>query len=108
MREGLLDIDVLAGGHGLGGDDRMGVVGRGDHHGVGLFEQLVVHAAVVVVFLGCGVALEYVVGIFPVHVAQADDVLALHRLQVGGTAAADADAQNVEFVARGGVPEFLA
>ena len=107
VRQRLLDVDVLACGHGLGGNDRVRVVGRGHHHRIGRLEQLVVHAAVVVVFLGCGIALEDVVGVLPVHVAESYDVLALHFLQVGRAAAADADAQNVELVAGSGVAEFL-
>ena len=103
----LLDVDVLAGGDGVGGDDGVRVVGRGDHHGVGRFEQLVVHLAVVVVLLGCRVALEHVVGVFPVDVAQADDVLAFEPFQHRGAAASDTHAQDVELVAGGGVTEFF-
>ena len=103
-----LDIDVFAGGHGLCGDDGVRMVGGGHHYGVGRLEQFVVHPAVVVVPLGCGIALEDVVGVFPVHVAQADDVLALEALEHRGAAASDADTQDVEFVAGGGMPEFFA
>ena len=103
----LLDVDVLAGGDGVGGDDGVRVVGRGYHHGIGRFEQFVVHLAVVVVLLGSRVALEHVVGIFPVHVAQTDDVLAFEPFQHRGAAASDTHAQDVELVAGGGVAEFF-
>ena len=69
VRQGLLDVDVLAGRHRIGCDDRVRVVGRGHHHGVCRLEHFVEHLAVVVVLLGSRVALEHVVGIFPVDVA---------------------------------------
>ena len=99
MGQGLFDVNVLAGGDCFGGDDGVRVVGRGYHHGIGRFEQLLVHLAVVVILLGRGITLENVVGIFPVHVAQSDDILALEAFQHRGAASADADAQDIEFVA---------
>ena len=105
MRQGLLDIDVLAGRHRIGCDDRVRVVGRGHHHGVCRLEHFVEHLAVVVVLLGSRVALEHVVGIFPVDVAQADDVLAFEAAEHRRAAAADTDTQDVEFVAL--CPNFL-
>jgi len=48
-----------------------------------------------------------VVGVFPVDIAQADDVLALQALQHRSAASADADAQDVEFVTGGRVAELL-
>ena len=108
MSQRLLDVDVLAGGDGVGGDDCVRMVGGGYHDGIGRLEHLIVHLAVVVVLLGCGVALEDVVGIFPVHVAQTDDVLALEPLEHGGSAASDTYAQDVELVAGSRVSELLA
>jgi len=107
MRQGLLDVDVLAGRHRIGCDDRVRVVGRSHHHGVCRLEHFVEHLAVVVVLLGSRVALEHVVGIFPVDVAQADDVLAFEAAEHRRAAAADTDTQDVEFVARSRVPELL-
>ena len=45
--------------------------------------------------------------VFPVDVAQADDVLAFKALQYRSAATADADTQDIEFVAGRGMPEFL-
>ena len=100
-------IYVLAGGDGVGGDDGVRVVRRSDHHGIGRLEHLVVHLAVVVELLGRRITFENVVGVFPVDIAQADDVLALQALQHRSAASADADAQDVEFVTGGRVAELL-
>ena len=99
--ERLLDIDVLPGRHRLGCDDGVGVVGGGDHHGVGLVEHLVEHHTVVIVLLCLRVLVEHVVGVFPVHVAETDDVFGLHLCEVGGSASSDADTEDVQLVARG-------
>jgi len=88
-------------------DDGVRVVRRSDHHGIGRLEHLVVQLAVVVELLGRRITFENVVGVFPVDIAQADDVLALQALQHRSAASADADAQDVEFVAGGRVAEFL-
>ena len=107
VRQRFLAIDVLAGRNGVGRDDRVGVVGRSHHDRIGRFEHLVVHAAVIVVAFGRGVTLEDMLRVFPVDVAQADDVLAFKALQYRSAATADADTQDIEFVAGRGMPEFL-
>ena len=98
---------MLAGGDGVSGNDGVRVVRRSDHHGIGRLEHLVVHLAVVVELLGRRITFENVVGVFPVDIAQADDVLALQALQHRSAASADADAQDVEFVTGGRVAELL-
>ena len=107
VRQRFLAIDVLAGRNGVGRDDRVGVVGRSHHDRIGRFEHLVVHAAVIVVAFGRRVTLEDMLRVFPVDVAQADDVLAFKALQYRSAATADADTQDIEFVAGRGMPEFL-
>ena len=107
MSQRFFAIYMLASGHGVGGDDGVRVVRRSDHHGIGRLEHLVVHLTVVVELLGRRITFENVVGVFPVDVAQADDVLALQALQHRSAASADADAQDIEFVAGGRVAELL-
>ena len=102
-----LDIDVLAGSHRIGCDNRVRMVGGSHHHGVGRFEHLVEHLTVVVVLFGSGVTLEDMVGVFPVDVAQADDVLAFQPFQHRGTASADTHAQDVELIAGRRITELL-
>ena len=96
--ERLLYIDVLSGGHGLGRDDGVCVVGCSDHHGVSLVQHLVVHHAVVIVLLGLWVLIEHMVGVLPVHIAESDDVFGLHFREVGRSTASDADTKDVQFV----------
>lgn len=68
----------------VGRDQAVRVVGRGDEHGVDILAHLVEHLAVVPVALGVRVAVESVLGIFPVDVAQGHDIFGLHVLEVGG------------------------
>ena len=84
------------------------MVGRGDEHGVDILAHLVEHLAVVPVALGVRVAVESILGIFPVDVAQGHDIFGLHVLEVGGAHAAASDGGDIEFVARGGMTRGLA
>ena len=68
-RHRLLQINMLAGGYSLCCDDGMRVVGRCNHHGIGLVEHFVEHLAIVVVGLGLRILLEDMLGILPVAVA---------------------------------------
>ena len=96
--KGLLAIDVLAGSDGLGGDDGVRVIRRSNDHGVGLRKHFLEHHAVVTVLFRGRILLEHVVGILPVHVAQADDFLGLGDLgDDGGATSADTDGQHLQF-----------
>src|SRR5438093_1254648 len=99
-REGLLDVGVLACFHGEQAGRRVRVIGRGNRDRVDALRLLVEHLAVVAEALRLGVALKGVLGDFPVDVAQRVDVLALHALHVVAAHAADADASDVEPIAR--------
>ena len=94
----LFAIDVLSGCDGLGCDDGVSVVGGGDHHCVSLVKHLVEHHAVVVVALCLRVPVEYVRGVLPVDIAESDDVLRFHLLQVSGTTSSDTYTEDVELV----------
>ncbi len=82
---------MFAGGHGLGGDDGMGVICGRDHHRVRLVQHFIEHYPVVVVLLRLGVLLKYMVSVLPVDVAESDDVLGFHLGQIGRSPASDAD-----------------
>ena len=99
--ERLLHVDVLAGLDGGSGDDRVRVVGRGDHHGISLVQHLVEHHPPVLVALGVGIALEDVGSIFPIHVAQADDLFRLQPAEDAGSASADPHAEDLELAVEG-------
>ena len=80
--------------------DGMRVIGRSDHDRVDpllLFE----HGAKIAIPTGVGILLKRPGGVFPIHVAERDDVLALEVLQVGQTLPANADSGNVEFFVGG-------
>ena len=104
-------IDVLAALHGRQCCDGMGVVGSGDDNRVDLLVQLVEHDAPVVIAFHVRVFLNrgggHIVGAraelggrAPIHVAEADDVLARQHSDVGPSGDADADERDVELVAR--------
>ena len=93
---------MLAGLDGGGGDDRVRMVRGGDHDGICLGKQFVEHHAPVLVALRVRIALEDVRGIFPVHVAEADDLLGLQAPEDAGAATADAHAENLQFAVQGG------
>ena len=103
-----LDIDMFSGRHGIGSDDRVRMIRRSDHHGISRFEHVIEHTAIIVVAFCRGITFKDMCGIFPVHIAEADDVLALQVLQHRRAAAADTDTQNIEFVTGGRMTEFLA
>ena len=88
----LLDVHVLARPQRRHADRGVQVVGRGDHHRVNVL-PLVEHHAEVFEHLGLGIGLEGAGRIFPVDVAQGDDVFTRHFAQVAAALAADADAR---------------
>jgi hypothetical protein len=104
MGQGFLAIDVFAafdGGHGRHG---VGVVGRGDHHGVYLFFHLVEHFAEVFVALGIRVFLEGIGSLFFVHIAQGDDLDgagAVDFVKVAGALTAHANTREANSIVRG-------
>ena len=81
----------------------MMVVGRGDHHTVDLF-HLVQHLPVICELLRPGIPLENAGGMVLIHIAQGDDVLALHLAKVVGPLPPDADANQIQLLIRGGCP----
>ncbi len=98
-RQRLLAVDVLAQLDRHHAHDRVNVVGCAHDDRVdALF--LLEHDAKVLVLPGLGVSPERVPGVVPVDVAQSDDVLAADVVQVAGPLPPDADAGNVELVAR--------
>ena len=82
----------------------MGMVGCSDHYGIGFFANLIKHLAIVFIALGIWVFFKLSFGVFPVNIAKTNDVLALHGVQIGSSAASDAYSYDVKFVTRGYVP----
>ncbi len=112
----LLDVDVQSALHRLLRGDGVEVVRGRDDDPVDFVFQVVEHAAVVGVALGLLVRLvqgpepvrhvavavaQRLVDVVEVDVADGDDVLARHRVHVTGAPSPDADARDVEGVARG-------
>ena len=89
--------------HGLHGDDRVRVIRRADDHRVDLLVHLVEHDAKVFELPGLGILGELLGGVFIVHVAKRDYVVAFarHGINVAAPLAADADAGHVELVVGG-------
>jgi hypothetical protein len=99
MRERFLHIDVPADADGGQRDDRVGVVGRGHDHGVDVL-LLVEHLALIAIDFGPGKLLERLGGVTLVHVTERHDVLGGALLEVVVPYAANADAGDVELLAR--------
>ena len=98
-RQRLLAVHVLAASHRLHRDDRVGVVGGGDDHGVEV-GLCVEHAPVVGVGARLGIEGERARGVPEVDVAERGDVLAVASPHVAPPAPAHADAGDVQGVAR--------
>ena len=98
MNERFLAIYVLAGCNRLCSNDSVSVVSSSHHYGVSLVEEFVVHLAVVAVSLRIRITVEDVGGIFGIHVAESDDFLGLHRLEVCCTSSSDSHTENLEFL----------
>ena len=99
-RERLLAVHVLAGFHRQDRGGGMGVVGRRDRDGIDPLRFLVEHLAEVFIALRLGVGRVGVGRAHVVHVAQGVDVLDAHAAHVLAAPPADADARDVERVAR--------
>jgi hypothetical protein len=89
---------MLAALHGCHGSYGVGVVGRGDHHGIYLLVQFVQHSPKVGEGLGLGMFLEDIACSFLVHIAQTDDVHpeASNILEVTSSLAADTDSGHIQ------------
>ena len=74
VSEWLFAIDMLACRQCFGADDSMSVIGCCTYHSIALIEHLGKHLLIIVITLGFGIALKHMLGIFPVHVAQAYDI----------------------------------
>ena len=104
-----LNIDVLTHGDGVGSHNGVGVVRSCHKDSIDALAHLVVHATEVTILLGFGMTVERVLCIVEVHVAEGNDVVGpLHVAQVSITHATDADAGNVQLVARSDVRMALA
>ncbi|MCX6894378.1 MAG: hypothetical protein NTZ16_02485 [Verrucomicrobia bacterium] len=99
MAERLLAIDVFAGADCRHGNHRVRVVRRGDHHGVNVL-LLLQHLAVVGVKLRLGITRDDRRGVGGVNVAQGHDVFTFEIAQVVFAHPADADAGDVQLLAR--------
>ena len=104
--EGLLDVDVLAGGDGGHGGDGVGVIGGADGAGVDVLRLLVEHLPEVLVARRLGVGVEGAAGPLVVDITQRDDIRA--ELGEGGDVApshaAGTDAGEVDALTRRHVP----
>ena len=90
---------MLACHHGLSSNNGMSVVGSSNHNSIGRLQHLVVHLTIITIPLGIGVLLEDVLGILPVAVTEANDVICLcHFGKVSSTASANTDTEDVQFV----------
>ncbi len=101
-RQRLLNVDVLAPLHGGHRNHGVQVVRRGDDHRVDVL-LLVEHLAEIRPLLRVGILLEDGGRVLGVHVAQGHDVLARALGDVVLPHAADADAGDVQLLARGRV-----
>ena len=107
QRHGFLYIHVLAGLNGIGCDDGVGMVSRSHHDSICRLQHFIVHLTVVVVLLCIGIAVQHGFSVLPVAVAEANDVLGLcHFGNVSGTASADADSEDVQFVGGSFLTDF--
>ena len=100
MSQRLFTINVLAsfdGGYACNGMD---MVRRGDHYRIDVLVLLVQHLAKIFVFFGLRVASERPACTPPVHIAQRHDVLTADGINIAAALAADADAGNVDLLAR--------
>ena len=102
VRERFLAIDMFAGLHGGHGNQCVRVIRRGDKHRLNVF-LLVEHLAVVRVKLRVGVFLERMSRVIVVHITECHDVLRLEGLQIRSAHPTDADAGDVDFLARRGL-----
>jgi hypothetical protein len=102
MSQGLLAVDVLAELQGHHRDDRVEVIGRGDHHRVDVL-LLFEHSAEIDVGLGAGERFEGALEVVLLDVAEGHDVFGGETADVARAHAADADAGNVELFARRGL-----
>ena len=95
--------------HGIGGDDGMSVVGRGDDDGIHALSHLLVHLAIVPEALCLWEFIEHALGIIPVDITQGNDVLSvLHSVDVRMANTANSHYTDVKFVGRRDVTMALA
>ena len=97
-----LTIDMLAGPHRRHGNNGMGMVGRGDDHGVNVL-LLLQHHAVVFIHSCVRILVKRFGGIVRIHVAQGHNVFRLHGAQIGSAHTAYANTGNIQFFTRRGV-----
>jgi hypothetical protein len=76
----------------------MRVIGRADDYGVNLLVEFTEHSAKISIPLGTGKLLQRPGRATLVDIAQRNDVLAAHTLEVGRAASARSNDGNVQFV----------
>ena len=104
VRHRFFAIDVLAHLHRPDRSRCVYMVGRSDGDGVDVLRFLVEHPAKILVDLRVRELLERSLGPVGVDVTERDDIFVLASVDIAGPAPADADAGDVELVARGVAP----
>ena len=82
-------------------DNGVSMVGSGTNHSVALVKHFSEHHLVVIVSLGIRIAFEHRCCIFPVHVAQTDDVFSFQSTEHSSTTSTDTYTQNLELTILG-------
>lgn len=99
MRQGFFAVYVLAEAQGCGGRDGMSVIGGGDNDRVDAW--LLEHLSEIVVGFRLGKTLARSSQQAVIDIAQSDDILLLHAIEVFASAVRRADHRNVELLVRG-------
>ena len=107
MSERFLDIDMLPQGNRVCSDHRVGMVRSGHDDSVDVLAHLVQHHPPVFETPGGRIVVERLHCIAPVHVAQGDDVLRRHILQVPAAYTADSHSRDVQPVTGSHMPQCL-
>ena len=101
VRQRLFAINMFAHPHGPHGNDGVGVVGCAYNHGIDLLVHRIEHFAKIAMLLRIGELGETLGGVFGIHIAKSDHVLAGAGFDVRPPLPADADPGNVELVIGG-------
>ena len=103
MGERLFAKDVLSTPDGINARHRVRMVGRGHRYRVDLFIHLIEHLAEVAVFFRFGEIIELPARLILIHVAQGNDILAAASSYARSALPGDADARDIQLVARRGL-----
>ena len=99
MSQWFLRVNVFTQRHCVCCDDGVRMVSCSDDYRVYRAVHLVIHLAIVIIFLRVRETIEYGFRVFPVYVTKSDDILCFfYVLNIGVTHAANTDIRNIQFV----------